>query len=271
MLIDVNTCFGVMPTRRVAYADVVRRARMVDGPAPADPTTQEIDWSLDNLRRILDRHHVARAFTFSLRGMLYDTHAGNDETWAAARLDERLVPVATLDPRRDLAWRDEVRRCIDRGARVFRFFPDRQGWSLGALPFRQIAEALAEHRVAVMLPAGRWGEQTAMAQMLCPLGLTVVAIGAIFDVVAESIAVAAEHDGFLCETSAMCTGGMVETAVEKMGAEKLVFGSNSPEFSFEAPLNLVASAAITAAERARILGRNALERLLCEAGEETPR
>jgi len=266
MLIDVNTCFGVMPTRRVAYADVVTRARMVDDPRPADPTAQEIDWSLDNLRRILDRHEVTRALTCSLRGKLYDTVGGNDETFAAARLDERLVPVATLDPCKDLAWRDEISRSIDRGARLFRFFPGAQGWAIGALPFRHIAEVLAEHGVAVMLPAGGWGQQTAMAQMLCPLGLTVVAVGATFGVVAESIAVAAEHGRFLCETSAMCVGGMVETVVEAAGAGTLVFGSNSPEFSFEAPLGLVTRATISEGERERILGLNALELLLGEEG-----
>ncbi len=266
MLIDVNTCFGVMPTRRVAYADVVTRARMIDDPTPADPTAQDIDWSPGNLRRVLDRHRVERAFTYSLRGVLYDAVTGNDETWAAARLDRRLVPVATLDPRRDVAWRDEISRCIDRGARVFRFFPDEQGWSIGALPFPRIAEALAEHRVTVMLPAGRWGQQTAMAQMLCPLGLTVVAMGATFAVVAESIAVMGEHERFLCETSAMCTGGMIETVVGEAGAGQLLFGSNSPEFSFEAPLGLVTRAAINEGERERILARNALELLLGEEG-----
>ncbi len=266
MLIDINTCFGATPTRRVAYANVVTRARMFDEPGPADPTTQDVDWSPDNLLAILDRHHVTRALTCSLRGKLYDTVAGNEETWQTARRHPRLVPVATLDPRRDLAWRDEIERCLDRGFRLFRFFPDAQGWSIGALPFLRIAEALAAHSVTVMLPAGGWGQQTAMARMLCPLGLKVVAMGALFGVVAESIQVAAEYERFFCDTSAMCTGGMVETVARAVGAGKLLFGSNSPEFCFEAPYNLVASADIPEADRERILGLNALQHLLGEGG-----
>ncbi|MGC9316798.1 MAG: amidohydrolase family protein [Armatimonadota bacterium] len=262
MLIDTNTCFGTTPTRRVAYADVVTGARMFDEPGPADPTFQDVDWSLENLMRIVDRHHVARALTYSLRGKLYDAAAGNEETWQAARQHDRLVPVATLDPRRDLRWREEIDRCLDRGFRIFRFFPDAQGWTISALPFVRIAEALSAHDVTVMLPAGGWGQQTAMARMLCPMGLTVVATGATFGVVAESIQVAAEHTGFFCETSAMCTGGMIETVARRAGAHTLVFGSRSPEFSFEAPYNLVAAADISQTDRDRILGLNAAEHLL---------
>lgn len=262
MLIDTNTCFGTTPTRRVPYADVVARARTFDEPGPADPTVQDVDWSLENLMRILEGHHVTQALTYSLRGKLCDAAAGNDETWQAASRHGQLVPVATLDPRRDVAWREEIDRCLGRGFRIFRFFPDAQGWSISALPFVRIAEALSEHEVTVMLPAGGWGQQTAMAQMLCPLGLKVVAIGASFGVVAETIQVAAEYAGFFCETSAMCTAGMVETVAHRAGAHKLVFGSNSPEFSFEAPYNLVAAADISRADRDRILGLNAAERLL---------
>lgn len=258
MLIDANTCFGAAPTRRVSYAAAVTHARTMDEPGPADPTVQDIDWSLDNLLAILDRHEVDRALTWSLRGKLYDPVAGNEETWRAARRHARLVPVATLDPRRGPGWRAELARCIDRGMRVLRLFPDEQGWSLGALPFPRIAEALAEHAATVMLPAGGPGQQTGMARMLCPLGLTVIAVGATFSGVAESIAVMAEHERFFCETSAMCTAGAVEAVVAAVGAGQLLFGSNSSEFAFEAPRNLVARADIPAGDRERILGGNAL-------------
>jgi len=267
MLIDANTCFGAAPTRRVSYAAAVTRARMMDAPGPADPTVQDVDWSLDNLLAILDGHGVERALTWSLRGKLYDPVGSNEETWQAARRHPQLVPVATLDPRRGPGWREELARCIDRGLRVFRLFPDEQGWSLGALPFPRIAEALAEHAATVMLPAGGPGQQTAMARTLCPLGLTVVAVGATFAGIAESMAVMAEHERFFCETSAMCTGGAIEAVVGAVGAGQLLFGSNSPEFAFEAPLNLVARAEIPAADRERILGGNALAHLL---GGERP-
>ena len=264
MLIDISTCFGKSPQRRVRHADAVTNARMFDEPGPVRPTTQDVDWSLDNLLTVLDRHQVTRALTYSLRGKRYDFVTGNDETCQAAREHPQLVPVATIDPRRHFGCREEVRRCIDRGFGVFRFFPDEQGWSISSLPFLNICEQLAEHRVAVMLPAGGWGQQTAIANLICPFGFTTVAMAATFGVVAESIAVARQCHNLLCDTSAMCASGAVEAMVAEAGAAKLLFGSNSPEFYFQAAHNLVAEAQISDADRDAILGQNALRHLLPE-------
>ena len=262
MLIDINTCFGSSPKRRVRYAASVTSARMFDeSPAP-HPTTQDVDWSLDNLLAILDKHQVDRALTYSLRGKLYDFVSGNDETWQAARDHPQLVPVATIDPRRHFGCREEVQRCIDRGFSVFRFFPDEQGWGISALPFLNICEQLAEHDVAVMLPAGGWGQQTAIARAICPFGFNVVAMGATFTVIAESIAVACECENLFCETSVMHTAGTIEGMAAEVGADKLMFGSNSPEHYFEAAHNLVADAQLSEADKSAILGENALRHLL---------
>ncbi len=261
MLIDINTTFGKSPTKRVSYADFVTSARMFDEPALAHPTAQEVDWSLDNLLAILDKHQVDCALTYSRRGKLYDFVTGNDETWQAAQDHPQLVPVATIDPRRHFGCLTELERCIDRGFRAFRFFPDEQGWSISALPFLKICEELAAHEVTVMLPAGSWGQQTAIGQLICPFGFNVVATGATFTVVAESIAVAAEYDNFFCETSLIHTAETIPGMVAELGAGKLMFGSNSPESYFQAAYNLVAAAQLSDADKRAILGENALRHL----------
>ena len=110
LIFDVNTFFGL------------------DRRAPTD-------WSLEALQRLLDRHEVSRALTYSLRGVAFDFVEGNNESVAAAARDERLVPVATVDPRRYVDCVEEVHRCLSEGLRVFRFFPDLQGWPLDGLHF----------------------------------------------------------------------------------------------------------------------------------------
>jgi len=257
MLVDINTCFGVSPKRRVRYADAVTAARMFDEPGPPTPTTQDVDWSLDNLLRILDERCVDRALTYSLRGKLYDFVTGNDETVRAAKKHPQLVPVATIDPRRHFGCLEEVERCADLGCSAFRFFPDEQGWAVDSLPFVHICEAIAECGAAIMLPAGGWGRQSRMADLICPLGVPLVALGSTFTVAAESIAVAAAWDNFYCETSALHMVETIEGFVNEVGANKVLFGSNSPESYFESAHGLVEAARLSDEDKLEILGGNA--------------
>ncbi len=259
MLIDISTCFGKSPKKRLRYANGVTGMRMFGEPGP--PTTQEIDWSLDNLLAVLDKHQVDRALTYSLRGKMYDFVDGNEETWQAGQNHPQLIPVATIDPQRYFGCREEIQRCVDRGFRIFRFFPDEQGWSISALPFLKICEELAEHDVAVMLPAGG---QTTIGTVICPFGFNVVAIGAGYANVTESIVVAAEYENFFCETSLIHTADTISAMVAEIGAHQLVFGSNSPESYFEAAYNLVADAQLSAAHKDAILGGNARQYLPLE-------
>ena len=69
-------------------------------------------------------------------------------------------------------------------------------------------------------------------------------------------------ENFFCDTSAMCAAGAVAGMVAETGAAKLLFGSNSPEFYFEAAYNLVAEAQISDADSDAIIGENALLYLL---------
>ncbi len=181
------------------------------------PTTQDVDWSLNSLLRVLDAHHITQALTYSLRGKFYDFVSGNTETMRAAEMHPNITGVATIDPRRYFGCEEEVERCVDMGFHVFRFFPDEQGWSIESLPFLRLCERMAEHQVAVLMPAGSWGEQTRMARLLEPFGFPVVAIGATFDVIAESIAVAARNEHFYVETSQMHIVDSISGFVREVG------------------------------------------------------
>ena len=225
-------------------------------------TTQDVDWSLDNLLRLMDKYDVDRACTYSLRGKLYEFISGNDETWAAAQQHPRLVPVATIDPQRHFGCLEEADRCLDRGFSIFRFFPDEQAWAIDSLPFLRLCEALAEWPVAVMLPAGPWGQQTRIAELLSPFGFPIVAMDATFTTVAESIAVAAHYDNFFCETSMMHTVETIEGFVAEAGSDHLVFGSDSPESSFPSAYGLLNVARITDEQKSRIMAGNAIHYLL---------
>lgn len=262
MLIDINTCFGTSPQRRVRKALHVERARMCRPRPGLEPTTQDVDWSLDNLLRIVDQHGVGRACAYSLRAKLYDFVTGNDEAMRASQLHPQIEPVATIDPRRHFGCLEEIERCVDNGFRLFRFFPDEQGWSVRSLPFLTLCEELAQYPVAVMVPAGGWGDQTFLAERLGDFGFPIVAMEASFDQGAETAALTERYETFYAETSALNTADTIEAFVRHAGAGKLLFGSDSPEMYFESAYRLVEVARIEPEQRDMILGGNALRRLL---------
>ncbi len=266
MLIDINACFGVRPARRVPKALHVERARMCRLRPGLDPTTQDVDWSLDGLLRTIDRYGVHRACAYSLRGRLYDFVSGNDETLRVSERHRQIVPVATIDPRRHFGCLEEVERCVDSGFRIFRFFPGEQGWSVRSLPFLTLCEELAQYPVAIMLPAGRWGDQTFVAEVLAELDLTVVIMESSFDTGAETAALLERYDGLYADTSALNTADTIQAIVEHAGAGKLLFGSDSPQMYFTSSLKLVQAARIAPAQREMVLGHNALAVLLKAVG-----
>lgn len=236
MIVDVNTCFGKNP---------------------ADSR----DRSLDLLLRVLDKHAVQRALTYSLRGVKYDFVSGNDETIDVCLDHERLIPVATIDPRRHFGCLDEVERCVDRGVSVFRFFPDEQGWSIDSRPFLQICEELAAHNVSVMLPAGEAGHQSIIADRIADYGFPVVICGAGYSTMAETIAAVATHANIYCESHLINTPGTLEGITWVAGPDRLLFGSNSPDRYFGAARHMVECAQLDDDVKAGILGRNALNAL----------
>lgn len=258
-IIDTNTCFGTSPQRRVEYAEVVTGARHFDDPA-SQPTTQDIDWSLDNLRRIMDDHDVSRVLAYSLRGKLYDFVSGNNETLDAASVDGRIIPVATVDPRRHFGCLTEIERCADLGIQVFRFFPDTQGWTVTGLPFMRLCETMAEYRPVVILPAGSWGHQSTIARRLGDFGLDILLTGATFTAIAESLSLDT-YSSLYWETSAMHTVEAVSAMASGVGTERLLFGSNSPEYSFEATANLITETGIDRSVQEAIFSANAMKLL----------
>lgn len=234
VLVDVNTCFGTLPTRRV-------------------------DWSPQRLCTLLDQTGFDLAMTYSLRGVLYDFISGNDETFAVCEANPRLVPVATIDPRRHFGCLEEVERCDEMGFGVFRFFPDQQGWTVDSRPFLNICEAVAECGAAVMLPAGPSGHQTLIGEKIAPYGFNIIIVGAGYGVHAETYAVTAAYDNVYAETHAFNTPGCIEGLVWVAGPDKPIFGSNSPDRYFGAALEMVRCAELSDEDRTGILGGNAVE------------
>jgi predicted TIM-barrel fold metal-dependent hydrolase len=237
-IIDINTFFGIDRRR-------------------------EVDWTIDTLVRLLDKHGITQALTVSLRGVHFDFVTGNEETLAAAKRDARLIPVGTVDPRRYLDCREEVTRCFDEGLRIFRFFPDAQGWPVDGLHFLQVVELIAERKGAVLLPAAGC-RPTAAARLLSDFGIPVVLLGAGYSIFGELLAAMVACPNLYCDGHKLNSPGAYELICSHVGKERLLFGSGLPEFYFSSAYLLVERSALTDEQRRAILHDNAARILLAK-------
>ena len=227
--------------------------------------TRRVDWGVETLLAIMREHDVERAYTCSLRAVHYAGPEGNGETLRVCREHDILRPVAVLDPRRFFDQQDEARRCFVLGFRVFRFFPDVQGWPLDFLPFVKICETLAELGARVIVPAARYGEATQVARLLGNLDLPVLLIGGGYANIGELMAVLADYDTMHCDAHMQDGPFALEGLMERGGDDRVIFGSNSPERELLAPLMMARHAELTDAQRRGYLRDNALTFL----GEDT--
>jgi len=220
--------------------------------------TRESDLGLDTLLAVLEEHEVERAYTCSLRAVWYTGPQGNDETLRACEQHEVLRPVAVLDPRRFFDQQDEARRCFARGCTVFRFFPHQQGWPFDFLPFIKICETLAELGARAIIPAGAYGEATRVAHLIGGLELPVLLIGGGYANIGELMAVLAQCPTMHCDAHVQDGPFALEGLMERGGEDRVIFGSNSPEREFLAPLLMAQHAELTDEQRRGYLHDNAL-------------
>lgn len=230
-VIDCNTCFGVSAGRA-------------------------IDTSPATLLAAMEQHHVAEAWTYSLRG-LHLADEGNTETLDMAAQHPSLTPVATVDPHQMGAVETELARCLRAGVRLFRLFPAAHRWRLDSQPFLALLDHLRGAAAVLLLPVEEWGDASTLARLTADCGLPVVLMNVHYTQLAECSAVMQRWPHLYAGTSRLATPHDVATLVRDVGPDRLLFGSEAPQRPLQCALNQIWYADISAAERAAIFGGNA--------------
>jgi len=223
------------------------------------------DLSLEELLRSLDVHSVSAAVTYSLRGVHYDPGAGNSETMAAGRAHRHLIPAATLDMRVYLGWEQELDRCLAAGVRLFRFFAGIQAWDTDSVLFRRVLERLRGTGAVLIFSTteggSSWGRAQEVAEVTQPYGLPVILTDANYHNLAELISVMQEYPHLYAEASQLALPHATETMVAEVGVSRLLFGSDTPWRPLQKALNEVLETDLSEADKAAILGGNAMRLL----------
>ncbi len=214
------------------------------------------DISIRRLLEMMELHGVAESCVVSARGIFYDDLAGNSETLGWCASEPRLVPVGTIDLRRFAGYRDEIRRLTEAGVKLWRLFPEHQGWTLDLAPFRRVLGALEDAGAVLFI----YGQPSAVARATAGVRVPVI-LGAHYYQMADLLAVMEEGAGFYVSTRQLHGPGALEMLISEMGPGRLIFGSGAPLSALGAALKRVISADITPESRQAILGGN-LRRLL---------
>ena len=235
-IIDINTVFGPWPHMRA-------------------------DMSIDRLLAALEHHNAKQAFALSTVGVLHSHNDGNAETLKACQEHEKLVPVATVDPRGYFGPKGALEKTASQGFKMFRFFPVVQEWPVDHAAFHDILDELEPVGVPLMIQAGVTGISSALARVIGDRKNPVLLDGISYENMAEAVAVMRKHENFMIETRELRVPGALRFLVDQAGADRVVFGSGCLRSSLAAALDYIVEAEISDDNKESILGGN-VKRLL---------
>jgi predicted TIM-barrel fold metal-dependent hydrolase len=236
MIVDCNTLFGFWPRRRLKS-------------------------DMESVRAEAASHGITKLLVCSFRGIFDDHTDGNDETIEVCQSYPDLEPVATLNPHRWLGLEKEIDRLLAQDVKVFRFFPEYQHWPYRFMPFYRTLEMLEGSGAMVICPARVGGHQnngvmTDIAELAGEYDLSFLITGVYYGNLAEAIAVAQSQENIFLETHLLNSPDGFEVLVEEVGAERLMYGSQSPLHHINSSLLPLMNASIKDDDRERILHGN---------------
>ena len=238
-IVDANTVFGAYPKRKT-------------------------DVSLKNLLKIMDVNRVEKALTTSLKGAFYSYEEGNEETLKACRANNRLIPLATVDPRRFAGDRGEIENLVGSGFKGIRLFKDIQGYPLDYSPLIEIIESMNGLGVPLLVPCNEYGCITLLSRLTAGKEYPVIVLGCTYSLLSEFIVSARRNRNLYVETRLLTSSDAIEVLAEKVGADRLIFGSGILLEYFQASYRMVESARIRDEDKDLILSGNIL-RIIKEA------
>ncbi|MDX6544364.1 MAG: uncharacterized protein QOG02_138 [Gaiellales bacterium] len=192
-----------------------------------DGFSQDVGAQLDDMRA----HGIERAFTFALndpeRAPAYRTPNDRVLSWAAAS-GGMLVPFCRLDMSDGPL--DEARRCLALGARGIKLHPRAQGFDFDEAALRPVFELAAEHRVPILIHAGRGlppiAEQLRHLVERHPEAQLILAHAAIADL--EHVArVLTDHPNVVYDTSVWSATDL-HALLAAVAPEQILFASDTP-------------------------------------------
>jgi uncharacterized protein len=212
------------------------------------------------LLRAMQRARIDTTVVSSHLAVTSNFAEGNFKLKAALEDAPQLLGYVVVNPAYVEQSIQEMRRYLSApnfvGAKLH---PDASGQPLDSSATREVVNAFRRYSKPLLVHA--WGaEQVRALEALAAEAPTVKMIVAHAggEAFAECLAVATRHLNLLLEPFTGGTElGKVEEAVEKVGAHRVLFGTNFPRLNPGVALGMLADAGLSDTDRALILGGNA--------------
>jgi predicted TIM-barrel fold metal-dependent hydrolase len=163
--------------------------------------------------------------------------------------------------RKFVGYREEIRRLGDAGVRLWRLFPEHQGWSFDLASFRRVLSALDDVGAVLFVS----GQPSVVARATAGCAIPII-LGLHFYQAGDLLAALEEGVDFYVSTRLFHGPGALEILVQTMGHQRILYGSGAPLSSPGGVLKRTTMAELTDEQRSAILGGN-LRRLLAEGAK----
>jgi predicted TIM-barrel fold metal-dependent hydrolase len=232
-----------------------------------------VEGKIEDLIREADQSQIEKLFCTEATALLYDFHEGNYKLFQFMKqYPDRIIGYCTISSARyGREALDEVDRCANdygmRGLKIYSFSVPGTHETLLSIDdewMYPIIEKATQYQMVILAHCNAEEIQhlaelfPSTTLLMAHMGNTAHARGDWF----KAIAIAKKYPNIYLETSTSSTDfDCIETAVEMLGAEKILFGSDWPLFHHKFALARITETSLSQSEKELILGGN-LARLL---------
>ena len=194
-----------------------------------------------------------------------DNESGNDYVLSLAdRYPDRLIPFCTVNPWYGRRAVDELKRAVGRGAKGLKINPVYQGYQLTDPILYPVIEAAVELNIPIYVPTGIpvMSMPLQLKHLACefPEGVFIQGHFGATDFWIDAIPSVENCPNIYVDTSYNIVS-LIEKAVKTLGAERVIFSSDSPYLSLQSELEKIDMLAVSEREKELIVSGN-IQRLL---------
>jgi predicted TIM-barrel fold metal-dependent hydrolase len=214
----------------------------------------------------LDVADVARAIVCPLKPPAYHLETANDHVAEACRLQPRFVGLARVDPNQgDRAMHELERGLEDLGLRGLFLHPWEETYRINRPRLDELLRVCAAHAVPVLVATGYpWVSEASQVGDLArrhPEVTFVMTHGGQINISGlgqmDAFEVLRRNPNVYMETSGVYRQDFILDVVRELGAERVLFGSNSPRMDIRLEVERVRRADVGQAARELMLEGNA--------------